>query len=151
MGSSLKVRCQTFDKWSGEIVFTSDVQYQNREYRDISIIRISIFGDKDGTFITDECCLLIPSLKPIASFRVLLEGLLYKLINHPELPIRSGARKYLAEIRKFSEVESLIDQAKRSINDLRSDKKNAFGIAKRVLEVMGKIPSNEYVLEFQDI
>jgi hypothetical protein len=140
---SLKNEVMVFNEDTGEIVFRVDVIYKGLEYKNIPILRLTIDADNEDAFVDDNYMLLLPYLKPIKAFREVLEASLLSLCNHESAVIRVGAESYLREIKTFSEVKSLVRQAKGCINNLKPEKKESEFLARKVLEVMNVTPSTD--------
>lgn len=147
----LRAEARIFSQYSGEVVYRGDVIYGNTTLNDIPILRLTIEMDvyDEGTdvWVDDEYCHLIPYLKPVKEFRHLLELELPLLFANESAVIKAGAEKYLEESRDFSELKSLVRQAKSCVNALKPERKGAERIARSILLAMDKTPQIDVIFQ----
>ncbi len=143
----LRTETAIFNANAGEIVFRGTVFVGDKEFRNIPILRLTIDVDDKDVFVDDEFNILIPYLKPVMGFRVILELVLFKLVNHFNPVIARGTKAYLNDLKTFSATKSIVRQAKSCVNSLNPDRVNADFFARRVLEAMGKTPQTDIKFE----
>ncbi len=137
---------------SAEINVRGDIVYRDVTYHDLPIVRL-IVSDLDGEiYVDDEYASMIPYLKPVAAFRSFLISALPRLER--TMPgwcvggiFNKGIAIYVGELSTFSDVKSLVSQAKTMANMLDAKKKGAETAARAVLSALGKTPTTD--MKFQ--
>lgn len=150
VSSSYKTECRTFNQSSGEIVIIGSIFYNNKEYRDVEILHLTIESDEYEVIIQDVVFPLVPYLKTIRGFRSFLHPILSKLARHDVWVIRRGAAKYLHELGGFSETKSLLRRARSCVDRIKPETKGAERIARKILEIVDQLPSTDIQFEVQE-
>lgn len=145
-----KLRLTAFihNKTSAEINVRGDIVYRDVTYRDLPIVRLMV-SDFDGEIdVEDEYATMIPYFKPVAAFRSFLISALPRLENTMSGwcvggILNKGIAVYVRELSTFSDVKSLVSQAKTMANMLDAKKKDAETTARAVLSALGKAPMTD--------
>ncbi len=149
-----KLRLTAFihNQKSAEINVRGDIVYRDVTYHDLPIVRLMVC-DLDGeVYVDDEYANMIPYFKPVAAFRSFLISALPRLEH--TMPgwcvggiFNKGVAVYVRELSTYSDVKSLVGQAKTAVNMLDAKKKDAETAARAVLSVLGKTPTTD--MKFQ--
>lgn len=153
----LKVKMATYNKITREITVYGDISYLGQMFYDLPLLRlliqdVSLGNYNDEAFVTDYYCRVIPYLKPIRSFRDILrqELLAFSLSTEIDKLGKVGIQNYLQDLGTFSEKKALIKETKTAVNRLRAEKVDDVVTARKILEVMGLVPSFDISFELTE-
>lgn len=145
-----KLRLTAFihNKMSAEVNVRGDIVYRDVTYLDLPIVRLMMSALGEEVYVDDEYASLIPYFKPVAAFRRFLISALPRLEH--TMPgwyvggiLNKGIAVYVGELSTFSDVKSLVSQAKTAANTLDAKKPRAETAARAVLLALGKTPMTD--------
>ena len=143
----LKITAVAYGLDTAEITVRGNILQGEVLLKDLPIVRIMIERIAGGSMIVDDTfCCVVPELKPIKSFRLLLELELRRLISENEGIIRLGAKEYLRRLIHFSETKVLVDELTRCVNKIKPENANP-DILRKVLAALNKSSAVENQFE----
>jgi len=144
-------RLNAFNDHVAELTVSATVECGGVRYEDLPILRLTIEDFSEGEVYADgDYTHHIAYLKAIPAFRLYIDGWLRRYaMTLPGMPefVSKGIMSYLNNLRGFSDVKSLVRQAKSRVNRLNDQQKGAEQEARAVLAALGVTPDVDVLFE----
>ncbi len=156
------IELKEFNSVAGELTVYGNVEHSGYiagpVYRNLPILRLSytrelVDQDSYEIEVDDEypSSYFIPYLKGIPAFRAYLILFLRDAIATAPASQRGILAQvvsvYMSQLRQYSDVKSIVRQAKTCVNSLNPERKNAEQQARAVLEIMERTPTMDISFE----